>query len=185
MRAPATSTARAPAPLPPPPPTRAPPPSQGGEESSGNSSGWWREHKERKKEKKREKKRRRESHGNSQASTGGGQGGGKWGGGGRRRGGWGVGGGGGGHGGGQLPPTPPKLTLPQWLLKALGPTSAAARKAALVPWSAQALQEGCGRYQPLFAGVSHAHMTLEWVFRRLVCCQIRRARRKQRHVPAG
>ena len=41
------------------------------------------------------------------------------------------------------PPAAPKLTLPQWLLKALGPSSAAARKAAMVPWSAQALQEGC------------------------------------------
>ena len=70
------------------------------------------------------------------------------------------------------PPPPLKLTLPHWLRKALGPTSAA-RKAALVLWSAQALQEGCARDQPLFTGVSHAHMTLEWVFHRLVRCQIR------------
>ena len=44
----------------------------------------------------------------------------------------------------------------------------------MVPWSAQALQEGCARDQPLVLGASHAHMTLEWVFRRLVQCQIRR-----------
>ena len=73
------------------------------------------------------------------------------------------------------PPNPPsKLTLPKWLLKALGPTSAAARKATLVPWPEQALQEGCARDRPLFAGGSHAHMTLDWVFRRLVRCQSRR-----------
>ena len=41
-----------------------------------------------------------------------------------------------------------KITLPQWLLKALGPYSVAARKAALIPWSVQALQEGCARDQP-------------------------------------
>ena len=44
------------------------------------------------------------------------------------------------------PPNPPTtLTLPQCLLKTLGPTSGAARKATLVPWSAEALQEGCAR----------------------------------------
>ena len=73
------------------------------------------------------------------------------------------------------PPNPPnKLTLPHWLLKTLGPTSAAACKAILVPWSAQALQEGCAKDQPLFAGASHVHMTLEWVFGRSVRCPIRR-----------
>ena len=72
------------------------------------------------------------------------------------------------------PQPPPKLTLPQWFLKALGSTFVAAHKAALVPWSAQALQEGCARDQPLFSGAWHAHMTLEWVFRRLVRCQIHR-----------
>ena len=36
-------------------------------------------------------------------------------------------------------PPPPKLTLPRWLLKALGPISAASHKAAMVLWSAQAL----------------------------------------------
>ena len=92
------------------------------------------------------------------------------GGGGRRGGGWGGGGGRWGRGGGQ--PPPPQISLPQWLLEALGPTSAAARKAAMVTWSAHSLQEGCARDQPLFSGASHAHMTLEWVFRRLVWCQI-------------
>ena len=58
-------------------------------------------------------------------------------------------------------PNPPsKLTLPQWLLKPLCPTSAAARRAAVVPWSAQGLPEGCARDQPLFAGASYAHLTL-------------------------
>ena len=72
------------------------------------------------------------------------------------------------------PPPPQKLTLPQSLLKPLGRTSVAARKATMVPCSAQALQEGCARDQPLFSGATHAHTTLEWVFRRLVRCQIRR-----------
>ena len=44
----------------------------------------------------------------------------------------------------------------------------------MVPWSARALQEGCTRHQPLFWDASHAHITLEWVFRRLVGCPIRR-----------
>ena len=57
--------------------------------------------------------------------------------------------------------------------KSPGPTSAAARNAAPVPSSAHALQEGCARDQPLFAGALHTHMTLEWVFRRLVRCQFR------------
>ena len=172
--APTAPVALAPAPPPPPPPRAgAPPPSQGAEESSGNSSDQRRERKERKKERKREKRRRRESQGDSQASGGGGvkaeesgevvvdEGGvmGCW----TWRGTWWR----------PTPPSPPpKLTLPQWLLKALGPTFAAAHKAALVPWSAQALQEGCARDQPLFAGALHAHVTLEWVFPRLRC-QIR------------
>ena len=71
------------------------------------------------------------------------------------------------------PPPPPKLTLPQLLLKALGPASAAARKAALVPWSAKALQEGCAKDQTLVAGASHAQITLEWVFEPLARCRIR------------
>ena len=40
----------------------------------------------------------------------------------------------------------------------------------VIPWPAQALQEGCAGDQPLFAGTAHAHMTLEWVFHRLVRC---------------
>ena len=64
---------------------------------------------------------------------------------------------------GQPSPTPPsthKLTLPRWLVKAFGPNSTAAGKAAVVPWSAQALQEGCAKDQSLCSGASHAHMTL-------------------------
>ena len=41
--------------------------------------------------------------------------------------------------------------LPQWLLKALGPQSATARKAGPIPWSAQVLQEGCAGDQPVFS----------------------------------
>ena len=74
----------------------------------------------------------------------------------------------GGEGGVMEANPPPPLTLPQWLLKALGPTSAAAHKAALVPWLAEAPQEGCAKDQPLFTGASHAHMTVKWVFRRRV-----------------
>ena len=44
---------------------------------------------------------------------------------------------------------------------------------AVVPSVVEALQEGSGRDQPLFAGASHPHMTLESVFRRLMRCQIR------------
>ena len=47
------------------------------------------------------------------------------------------------------PMTPPPL--PQWLLKALGPQSATARKAGPIPWSAQVLQEGCAGDQPVFS----------------------------------
>ena len=52
------------------------------------------------------------------------------------------------------PQPPNKLTLPQWLLKALGPISAAPRKAPLVAWSPRALEEGCARDELLFAGAS-------------------------------
>ena len=73
-------------------------------------------------------------------------------------------GGGGGCGGGQPPSdTPRKLTLPQLFLTAVGPGFPATGKAALVPWSARAIQEGCARDQPLFAGVSHVYMALECV----------------------
>ena len=83
------------------------------------------------------------------------------------------------------PKTPNKLTLPQWLLKALGPTSVAARNAAVVPWWAEALQEGCARDQPFFAGAWYAHKTLEWVVRCPVRCQIRRHGEKKGHLAAG
>ena len=44
-------------------------------------------------------------------------------------------------------PTP----LPQWLLKALGPQFATARKAGPIPWSAQVLEQGCAGDQPVFS----------------------------------
>ena len=46
------------------------------------------------------------------------------------------------------PPNDPP-PLPQWLLKALSPQSATARKAGPIPWSAQVLQEGCAGDQPV------------------------------------
>ena len=84
-----------------------------------------------------------------------------------------------GHGSGQ-PPPPPASSLPNQsspssrLLKAPGPSFAATRKAAVAPRLAQALQKGCARAQPLFAGASYAHMTVERVFCRLARSQIRR-----------
>ena len=72
------------------------------------------------------------------------------------------------------PPPQVHLILPQLLLKALEPTTSTARKAVGVPWSALALQQGCAGDQPLFVGASHAHMTPQWVFWRLVRCLIRR-----------
>ena len=78
------------------------------------------------------------------------------------------------------PPNPPtEVTLPRWFLKALGLTSAATCKAAMVPWSARALEKGFARDQPLFAGTAQAPMTLEWVFRQLVRCRIRRHGEKE------
>ena len=44
----------------------------------------------------------------------------------------------------------------------------------MIPWSAQALQGGCFVYQPLFAGATHAHMTVECVFGPVVRCQVPR-----------
>ena len=69
------------------------------------------------------------------------------------------------------PMTPP---LPQWLLKALGPQSATARKAGPIPWSTRVLQEWCAGNQPVFSSPPHSHMTVMWIFRRLVRCLIRR-----------
>ena len=63
------------------------------------------------------------------------------------------------------PDTPTKLTLPQYFPKGLVPTSAAVR--GLHP-------RGLHKGSILFAGASHAHMTLEWVFCHLVRCQIHR-----------
>ena len=128
----------------------------------------------KKKEKKRERRRKRESGGGGGAGQwGGGQGGGEWGNGGR-----GAGGGGGTRwwrrGKGTWWRLPPEIILPHSLLKALGPSSAATCKVAVIPWCVQVLQEGRAGDQPVFAGATHTHMTLEWVFRRRVRCQIRR-----------
>ena len=43
------------------------------------------------------------------------------------------------------PPMTPPPPLPEWLLKALGPQSATARKAGPIPWSAQVLQSNMER----------------------------------------
>ena len=63
--------------------------------------------------------------------------------------------------------------LPQWLLKALGPQSAPARKAGPIPWSPQVLEQECAGNQPV-PPPPHSHMTVMWIFRRLVRCLIRR-----------
>ena len=62
------------------------------------------------------------------------------------------------------PQSPPPL--PPWLLKALGPQSASARKAGPIPWSAQVLEEGCAGDQPVFFSPPHSHMTVMSIFRR-------------------
>ena len=70
------------------------------------------------------------------------------------------------------PPNQPPPPPPQWLLKALGPQSATARKAGPIPWSAQVLQEGCAGDQRV--PPPHSHMTVMWIFQRLIRCLIRR-----------
>ena len=69
-----------------------------------------------------------------------------------------------------MPPPP----LPHWLLKALGPQSATTRKAGAIPWLAQVLEQGCAGDQPVFSSPTHSHMTIMWIFRRLIRCLIRR-----------
>ena len=64
--------------------------------------------------------------------------------------------------------------LPQWLLKAVGPQFGAARKAGAIPWLAQVLELGCAGDQPVFPSPAHSHMTVMWIFRRLIRCLIRR-----------
>ena len=70
------------------------------------------------------------------------------------------------------PPNDPPL--PEWLLKTLVPQSATAQKAGPIPWSAQVLQEGCAGDQPVSSSPPHSHMTVMWIFRRLIGCLIRR-----------
>ena len=50
--------------------------------------------------------------------------------------------------------------------------SSTVRNVAAIPWSALALHEGSAGMQPLFAGATHAHMALKWVFRHHVRWQI-------------
>ena len=172
--APVAPPAEAPAPAPPPPPPAAQPPT---EESSEDSSDRRKKEKKQKKKKKKEKRERRERE-RSQGQ------------------GWGVqaslGGGGKDEGEGEVlvdegdgdgdgdgvdvvdPPNHPPTPLPQWLLKALDPRSATARKAGPFPWSAQVLEQWCAGDQPVFSSPSHSHMTIMWIFRRLIRCLIRR-----------
>ena len=69
----------------------------------------------------------------------------------------------------QLPPP-----LPPWLLKALGPKSATARKAGPILRSAQVLEQECAGDQAVFSSPPHSHMTVMTIFRRLIRCLIRR-----------
>ena len=69
-------------------------------------------------------------------------------------------------------PRPPQTNPPPVAPKSPGPRVSGRPQGTGDPWSAQVLQEGCAGDQPLFAGGMHAHMTLEWVFRRLVRCHI-------------
>ena len=63
------------------------------------------------------------------------------------------GGGGGDNLLGQTCPPPqkknPRNPLPQWIPKALGPTTVIAHKAAGIRWSAQVPEEGCGSWSVL------------------------------------
>ena len=70
------------------------------------------------------------------------------------------------------PPMPPPPL--QWLLKALAPRSATARKARAIPWSAQVLEHGCAGDQPVFSSLVYSHMAVMWIFRRLIRCLIQR-----------
>ena len=170
--APAAPPAIAPTPAPPPPPPAAQPPT---EESNDDSSDRRQKEKKEKKKKKKEKSERRERE-RSQGQGGGYmpawgglrmRGRGKW---------WWTRGTGTGTGMElsllTAPNHPPPL--PQWLLKALGPQSATARKAGPIPWSAQVLEQGCAGDQLVFSSPPHSHMTVMWIFRRLIRCLIRR-----------
>ena len=70
------------------------------------------------------------------------------------------------------PPHP--RPIPQWLLKALCPQTATARKAGAICWSAQVLEPGCAGDQLIFSSPAHSHMTIMWIFWRLIRCLIRR-----------
>ena len=72
------------------------------------------------------------------------------------------------------PPPPPVLPLPPWPQKALWFGTSNLGKAGAIPWSAQALEEGCGGDTPLFSAPSKADLTLKWVLRRLLRTLIRK-----------
>ena len=146
----------------PPPVESRPPPARPSEESRDDSSDRRKKEKKEKKKKKRDKRERRERE--------------------RSQGLWGwhgpAWGGVKGEGEGEVvvdegnkdgaegrklrlltpPPCPPPL--PHWLLKALGPQSATARKAGAIGWSAQVLEPGCAGDQPVFSSPVHSHMTI-------------------------
>ena len=63
---------------------------------------------------------------------------------------------------------PPPLPIPP------PPTTATARKAGAIGWSAYVLGPGCAGDQPVFSSLAHSHMTIMWIFRRLIWCLIRR-----------
>ena len=142
-----------------------PPPPE--ESSKDSSDGQQRRRKEEKE--KKEDGREKGAAGEGGAALPGG-GGGKGGGGG-------VGGEGRGQGGGrrgrklrEWTPSPAKLQtpLPQWLLKALGLTFATTRKAGVVPGSAQVSEHGFAEEQTVFSSRHHSHMTVVWIFHRLL-----------------
>ena len=76
------------------------------------------------------------------------------------------------------PSTPPQptLTLPRCLLKTLGlPVLPPARlwgSSGLPRPCKRAVQEGCAGDRPRSVGATHWHMTVQWVFRRLMRCVI-------------
>ena len=74
------------------------------------------------------------------------------------------------------PPNPPpkKNHPPPLARKSPAPRVSGACRAGLISWCAHALQEGFAGDEPLFVCGTHARMTLEWVFRRLERCRIRR-----------
>ena len=75
------------------------------------------------------------------------------------------------------PCTPPPPLAP---LASQSPQSATARKAGVIPWSAQVLEQGCAGDQPVFCSPAHSHMRVMWIFRRLFWCLIRQREEEHR-----